>query len=40
MMGLTTQHLLPGDGGVAVLVVWTVALASIGLTMLKGRDVN
>lgn len=40
MMGLTTQHLLSGAAGAAVLVAWTVALASIGLTMLKRRDVN
>ena len=40
MMGLTTRHLLSAGDGVAVLVVWTVALASIGLAMLKRRDVN
>lgn len=40
MMGLTTQHLLPSGGGVAILVAWTVALAGIGLALLKGRDVN
>ena len=40
MMGFTTQHYLSGIAGVVVLLVWTAALGSIGMTLLKGRDVN
>jgi len=40
MMGFTTAHYLSGAAGTLVLIVWTVALAGIGTTLLKGRDVN
>jgi ABC-type transport system involved in multi-copper enzyme maturation permease subunit len=40
MMGFNTAHYLSGAAGTIVLIAWTVALAGIGMTLLKGRDVN
>jgi ABC-type transport system involved in multi-copper enzyme maturation permease subunit len=40
MMGPTQIQLLPGNVGTVVLVAWTVVLASVGIVMLKRRDVN
>jgi ABC-2 type transport system permease protein len=40
MMGYATHHYLSGIEGAVVLVAWTVALASIGMILLRRRDIN
>jgi ABC-2 type transport system permease protein len=39
-MGMTTDHLLSGPAGAAVLVAWTAALAVVGLVLTARRDVD
>lgn len=40
MIGFNTAHYLSGAAGTVVLVIWTAALAGIGLALLRGRDIN
>jgi ABC-type transport system involved in multi-copper enzyme maturation permease subunit len=40
MMGHIADKLLPGNAGTAVVVAWALILASVGVTLLKGRDVS
>jgi hypothetical protein len=39
-LGVTTAHYLSGSIGALVLIAWTVALAGIGFSVLRNRDVN
>jgi ABC-type transport system involved in multi-copper enzyme maturation permease subunit len=36
----TENHLLPAGAGWLILILWTAALAAIGLTMFKKRDIS
>jgi len=40
MMGHIEDKLLPGNAGTAVVVAWALILASVGVALLKGRDVS